>query len=283
MISHNTADLYGGGLHFRGSFPTDSMYLITACTVTENIATRGGGIYCRGYTSPSTLNCRITNCVLWDNSAQEGGELLITSNSNARVNHSDFKGGEAAVEVELGSTLTWGDGNIDADPKFTSGPSGVYYLGQIAAGQPENSPCLDTGDPATETAGWNMKTTRTDEYPDTGIVDMGYHYPSPYCTDSDYDDYAIEGDICGDLDCDDSNPSVHPGMTEDCTNGIDEDCDGLIDDADSDCGGYFAPANAEASMHGGRSITTSGSLNALALLLVPVGVVALLRIWRRNQ
>jgi len=55
------------------------------------------------------------------------------------------------------------------------------------------------------------------------------------CTDGDGDGYAVEGGDCGPVDCDDSDPGVNPGAAEICDNGIDDDCDGLIDDADPDC------------------------------------------------
>ncbi len=54
------------------------------------------------------------------------------------------------------------------------------------------------------------------------------------CTDSDADGFYLEGGSCGPQDCDDSNPAINPSAVEDCTDGIDNDCDGLIDGADPD-------------------------------------------------
>ena len=52
-------------------------------------------------------------------------------------------------------------------------------------------------------------------------------------TDADGDGYPADDDI----DCNDLSASVNPGAAENCDNGGDEDCDGLIDAADPDCGG----------------------------------------------
>jgi hypothetical protein len=50
------------------------------------------------------------------------------------------------------------------------------------------------------------------------------------CTDADGDGYcATQGD------CDDANPSVHPGAAEVCSGGADEDCDALVDCGDPGC------------------------------------------------
>jgi uncharacterized repeat protein (TIGR01451 family) len=59
--------------------------------------------------------------------------------------------------------------------------------------------------------------------------------PPATCTDADGDGYAVEGGDCGPVDCNDSNVNVHPGATEVCDNGIDDDCDGAIDNNDPDC------------------------------------------------
>lgn len=53
------------------------------------------------------------------------------------------------------------------------------------------------------------------------------------CEVEPYDEDG-DGALCT-VDCDDTNPAVFPGNVEICDNGIDDDCDGDVDEADSDC------------------------------------------------
>ncbi len=111
---------------------------------------------------------RVTNCIIT-------GHILIDNNQTLDIRYSNLINGESAIQVEDDASYTWGPGMISADPLFVNGPQGGYYLGQEAAGQPVDSPCVDAGDPATEVP---LGVTRTDGYPDTGTIDIGYHYPA---------------------------------------------------------------------------------------------------------
>ncbi len=55
---------------------------------------------------------------------------------------------------------------------------------------------------------------------------------APVCTDLDGDTYYADGGSCGPMDCDDSDASINPGAEEYCSDGIDNNCNGLIDTAD---------------------------------------------------
>ena len=61
---------------------------------------------------------------------------------------------------------------------------------------------------------------------------VAYFCPVSTCTDNDGDGYAVEGGSCGAVDCNDNDPAVHPGATENCTDTIDNNCNGLIDAQD---------------------------------------------------
>jgi hypothetical protein len=59
-------------------------------------------------------------------------------------------------------------------------------------------------------------------------VDMRMMLPSCAASDMDRDGFGTN-DSCTRIDCDDTNPSIHPDSFEAC-NGLDDDCNGLADD-----------------------------------------------------
>ena len=49
------------------------------------------------------------------------------------------------------------------------------------------------------------------------------------CTDNDTDGFYIDGEPCGEVDCNDANAEIHPNASEVC-DGIDNNCDAIIDE-----------------------------------------------------
>ncbi|MBN2055575.1 right-handed parallel beta-helix repeat-containing protein [bacterium] len=140
------------------------------CTFDQNDATTGfgGAIYADQSSSPV-----ITNCIMWFNYIEE---IFAAPGSGLTVTFSDVMGG-------------WpGAGIIDEDPLYEGIMTLEYYLSQTAAGQAEDSPCVDAGSTAAADVCFTASdgslvcldqyTTRTDGVPDQGTVDMGYHQVS---------------------------------------------------------------------------------------------------------
>lgn len=192
VISENVSTASAGGAFYLfHSSPT-----FVNCTIASNRATVGGALRCYSSSSPT-----ITNCILWNDTPDE----LSVHSGTPVVTYSDVQGGWTGV------------GNVDADPEFVAG----HYLAQIAAGQAEDSPCVDAGDPA---GGPIEGTTRTDGVQDADRVDMGYHYS---------DSAACPADMDG--DCDVDLEDFH--LFAECLTGPEDEPAGGCEEADLDFDG----------------------------------------------
>lgn len=195
-IAGNTAEL-GGGMYFSESSP-----FVTNCTIAGNTAEHGGGIRAR-----FDSDLVIANCISWDNQASVSGDEISLGDPNypasVTVHYSDVRGGDEAVYVEAGSSLVWGDGNIDADPLYVDpdGPDNDpdtwedndYHL----SGE---SPCIDAADndgvPAGVTADLDGRLRFADRIatPDSGNPGA----PGPPIVDMGAYEYQCTGDLNGD-------------------------------------------------------------------------------------
>ncbi len=113
---------------------------LTNCTFTGNGSSLGmGGAI---YMSQAVLN--LTNCILWEDWASQGPEIALRGSdvwpSWVTVYYCDVQDGQAGIYVDPYSILSWGEGNLDADPLFVDPDGNDYHLGT-------DSPCIDAGDP----------------------------------------------------------------------------------------------------------------------------------------
>lgn len=115
---------------------------------------------------------------------------------------------------------------------------------------------------------WWAATTCDDGYEgyDAGGTEDGYEHvvlspswfgESPYYLDADTDGYSPAAG-----DCDDTDPHANPGEPEDCTARPDEDCDGLRNEDDSDCGGGDADTDTDADTDADSDTDTDADSDA---------------------
>lgn len=186
-ITDNTG---GGVTCFTGS---PVLTRILESTISGNSSDEpGGGLQLRR--SMALVN----NCIFWNNTASHGDEIaLVEGPSEITISHCDVAGGESGISFEPDCAVVWESSNFDLDPLFVQGQSGTLYLSQIASGQTVDSPCVDAGSASSDSICFQSAsgticldelTTRTDETFDSGMADIGYHYPSlpsptPVCSE----------------------------------------------------------------------------------------------------
>jgi parallel beta-helix repeat protein len=140
---------------------------------------RSGGLVL-GYPYQSKITAILENNIVTNNKFggivnYTGTELFPFAGATMMNNYNNVWNNE---NDHVGCTA--GDRGFSKDPLFVSLDSvknGGYYLSQKASGHASDSPCVEAGSGSAAKLGFQNKTTRTDKVGDTGIVDVGYHYP----------------------------------------------------------------------------------------------------------
>ncbi|HTF89572.1 MAG TPA: right-handed parallel beta-helix repeat-containing protein [Planctomycetota bacterium] len=147
-IAGNSAP-YGGGI---------SSYLaklhVTNCTIVDNRSTsKGGGAQ---LLSSNAISMVWRNNILWNNTAPAGSQLFLEY-CGLDIDWCDVQGGQAGVLLGTQASLSWGAGNIAADPLFVDpdGPdNNALTIGDNDYRLALASPCLDAGDNTSVAADW---------------------------------------------------------------------------------------------------------------------------------
>jgi hypothetical protein len=159
LFMDNTAKSFGGGLNMDYA-----EVVVINSTFIDNDCPIGGGISAR------SSDITVTNSIVWGNQDEEVSFLI---------------GDPQITYTCIQKANPWpGDGNINDNPLITTGPWGTGYLSSMDAGQDNDSPCINAGSElASELCSGNPEvcldtlTTFTNHAPDTGIVNIGYHFP----------------------------------------------------------------------------------------------------------
>jgi predicted outer membrane repeat protein len=143
VVTENVAAGRGGAFFCR-----DTRTTLINNSATGNSAAYGGGICCRDYAHPILINT-----ILWQDSSDTGPEICLLSQASdpcsLTVTYCDVQGGESGVFIDDDCVLRWEEGNTDLDPRFRDTEAVDLHLMADYCGDPDNSPCIDSGDPET--------------------------------------------------------------------------------------------------------------------------------------
>jgi hypothetical protein len=126
---------------------------------------------------------------------------------------------DSTTPIDTGTDSGTDSGTDTGVPTDTGTDTGV----RTDTGVPTDTGAGDTGTTSTHTGtATDSGTTPTD----TGTTSTDTAQPA---IDADGDGYFLP------WDCNDADPTIHPDYPEQCSDGIDNDCDGLVDGADPEC------------------------------------------------
>ncbi len=203
--------------------------------------------------------------------ANASGSWVVTT-----VDSAWFPEGGVAIAADS-------SGNIHAGYQAESIPKALTY-----ATNASGSWRVETVDAEPNTGGYpSIALDGSDQvhfsYRDADRQNLKYASNTFSCTDKDGDRYHVEGGLCGLEDCNDGDPAVHPGQTEwfssrpECSDDVDNDCDGKIDLADPDCQDAPCSSGTAVTTHVPGPMVRSSLLFLLVQFFLLVGAFFLAR------
>ena len=184
-----------------------------ACLLNETVVDNGPSLAVGGILQEDSVRSSfVRNCIVQGNGVADAKQMEITYwNSRCipkvSVDHCNIEGGIDSIDVQPGATLSWGPGNIDADPRFVrpgrwddagtpdDTSDDVYVPGDYRL--LPGSPCIDAGTndidnpdtaqvetlPATDLAG--VKRIVDGDFSGAATVDIGAYEFLPGDADGD--------------------------------------------------------------------------------------------------
>ncbi|MFH0766099.1 MAG: hypothetical protein V2A61_06740, partial [Calditrichota bacterium] len=145
VIGGNQATDNGGGLYLDGNPAGRCDPSLIRITLSLNAAgADGGAVFCIDNANPT-----VNSCILWNNDPQpvffdpDGGDCSIT------VSYSDVADGQDGIAHNDNGRVTWGQGNISADPLFANPDENDFNLtwANFPDDDETKSPGIDAGHP----------------------------------------------------------------------------------------------------------------------------------------
>jgi len=202
------------------------------------------------------------------------GDTSLSDLDGTRADLGHLGGPDARDQDQDGDGSAISDGDCDdAEPTTLPGAAEVWYDGEDSDclggddfdadldGYPIPDDC-DDQDAAVNPAAIDDTTDGVDQ--DCDGKDGPEDGTGSSTSDASPDGQDLDGDGFTEADdCDDADSRAYPGNTETCGDRVDNDCDGYIDDFDSECVG-------KASARACSALAASGALPGAALALLVV-------------
>lgn len=159
------------------------------CTFVTNSAPNGmgGGVY-----KGSNSNFSVTDCIFWENTAVFGYQLAQQDSGLGAGGRITINNCIVQAPNDDAYRGNWrGENIITEPPQFTDGRQPLWGIGGLYL--EGGSPAIDAGHARADVDSIGMDTmfVKVDLSPDTGVVDIGFHY--------DYNSYLRLGTLYGNV------------------------------------------------------------------------------------